>query len=88
MERASENFIDYQRELIRTWHYTEKDAREATSDRFSAIAVPVQSKDRQRVLGVVYLDSDQREFFTPQKVSEAVMNGCSGISRYIGERYV
>ncbi|WP_431509849.1 hypothetical protein [Variovorax sp. DAIF25] len=88
MDRESENFNDYQRELIKEWHYTEKDAREATSDRFSAMAIPVKSRDGQKVLGVVYLDCDQKKFFANPQVAEAVMNGCGGITRYIGERYV
>lgn len=88
MERESESFDDYKRELIRDWHYTEKDARNATSDRYSAMAVPVKSKDGQTVLGVVYLDSNQKDFFSPQPVTDAVINGCAGITQYIGERYV
>ncbi|MDQ0569964.1 hypothetical protein QFZ42_001798 [Variovorax paradoxus] len=88
MDRQSDAYEDYKKELIRHWHYTEKDIRSITSDRFSAIAVPIQSRNGQQVIGVVYLDSSKKNFFSSDAVKEAVANGCWGIARYTGERYV
>jgi|GEM_PF-710972 len=88
MDRQSDSYESYKQELIKHWHYTESDVRNITSDRYSAIAVPVQSKNGQDILGVVYLDCSEKNFFSPSAVSEAVVSGCTGIVRYTGERYV
>lgn len=88
MDRQSDGYEDYKKELIKHWHYTEKDVRAITSDRFSAIAVPIQSRNGQQVIGVVYLDSSKKNFFSSEAVKEAVASGCWGIARYTGERYV
>lgn len=88
MDRQSESFEDYKRQLISDWGYTEADARTFTSDRFSLMAVPVTSTGGHAVLGVVYLDCRNKNFFASEAVQSAVLNGCAGIVRYTGERYV
>ena len=88
MNRTSESYDDYKKELVSKWHYTEGDVKAITSDRFSAMAVPMTSRDGQHVIGVVYLDSSNRNFFGSEVVYEAVLGGCAGITRYTGERYV
>lgn len=88
MDRRSDSFEDYKKQLISEWGYTQKDAEKFTSDRFSFMAVPVTDKDGQDVLGVVYLDCCNKNFFATDAVKTAVLNGCAGVVRYIGERYV
>lgn len=88
MDRQGESFEDYKKELISSWGYTQKDVEKVTSDRFSLMAVPVTDRDGQEVLGVVYLDCCNRNFFAPEVVKIAVLSCCAGVARYTGERYV
>ncbi len=87
MDRQSESYEDYRRELVADWHYTEHDVENITSDRYSAVAVPIRSKNGQDILGVVYLDCREKNFFSPPAMRDAVHNACLGIARYTGERY-
>lgn len=88
MDRQSESFEDYKKQLISDWGYTQRDAEKFTSDRFSLMAVPVTDRDGQEVLGVVYLDCCNRNFFASEAVKIAVLSCCAGVARYTGERYV
>ena len=87
MDRTTDKYEDYLSELIRDWSYIEADARKVTSDRYSAMAVPVQGR-RQDVLGVIYLDSSEKNFFASDEMQQAVIAACFGVTTYIGERYV
>jgi hypothetical protein len=87
MDRESDSFDEYKKQLITDWGYTEADARGFTSDRFSLMAIPVTSKGGQAVLGVIYLDCSKKKFFSSEIVKEAVLSGCVGVARYTGERY-
>jgi putative methionine-R-sulfoxide reductase with GAF domain len=51
------------------------------------MAVPILSADRQHVVGVVYLDSDQRDFFAAEDVQSSIIKTCGGIIAYVNERY-
>lgn len=86
MSRQSEKYEDYVSELVRDWSYTEPDAKKMTSDRFSAMAVPVRGRG-QDVLGVVYLDSSSKDFFSSDEMQQTVVAACVGIANYIGDRY-
>lgn len=88
MSRRSESYEDYKKELVSDWHYTDNDVKNVTSDRFSAIAIPVRALNKRDVLGVIYLDSNKKDFFTSSELQAAVVNACSGIVNYVGERYV
>jgi len=90
MERKSESFDEYKKELVKDWNYIADDVKNFTSDRFSAMAVPITSKpgNGQSVIGVVYLDSSIKGFFKNTKVRTEVLVGCMGITEYTGSRYV
>jgi hypothetical protein len=86
MSRQNEKYEDYMDELVREWSYTEADAKKMTTDRFSAMAVPVRGRG-QDVLGVVYLDCSSKDFFASDEMQQAVVAACVGVTDYIGERY-
>jgi hypothetical protein len=88
MDRKSESYEDYKKELVSDWHYTDHDVKNITSDRFSAMAVPVKSSKGEEILGVVYLDAKGKNFFASNEMRDTVIKACSGIARYTGERYV
>jgi hypothetical protein len=51
------------------------------------MAVPVRDVTRQHTLGVIYLDSDQRDLFSAVDVQNAVVTACGGITKFVNERY-
>lgn len=83
--RQNDDHEAFIRELVSDWSYTEEDARSLTADRKSWMAVPIFGKD-DSVVGVVYLDSNEKNFFN-KDVQTLVINACSGIASYITERY-
>jgi hypothetical protein len=83
--RQSDDYEEYIHELVRDWAYTEEDARKLRSDRKSWMAVPIFGLNHA-VVGVVYLDSVEKDFFT-KEVQQLTLNACAGIASYINERY-
>jgi hypothetical protein len=83
--RQSDDYEAFIRELIDQWGYTETDARALTSDRRAWMAVPIFNK-QERVIGVVYLDSSDKDFFTAD-VMGLVQGCCAGLASYLHERY-
>ena len=85
-KRESDDYEAYLGELVRDWSYPRPAAERLRRDRFSWMAVPLFSQKRE-VMGAVYLDSDQREFFDDERVVAVITYACSGIAAYIDERY-
>jgi hypothetical protein len=50
------------------------------------MALPIYDTERQRVEAVLFLDANQRDFFTPER-QELVLAGLSGIAVFVGKRY-
>jgi hypothetical protein len=84
-KRLNENHAKYIDELVSSWSYTREDARGLTEDRRSWLAIPIFHTNR-KVEAVVYLDSDEVDFFTDQIVT-LVTNSCAGIASYCKERF-
>ncbi|HET7461530.1 MAG TPA: hypothetical protein VFJ82_09775 [Longimicrobium sp.] len=83
--RRSEDYTEFIRELVSDWAYTEDDARKLSPDRRSWMAVPIFGS-RGSVAGVVYCDSNERDFFTDE-VRMLIVHACDGITAYIAEVY-
>lgn len=83
--RQNDDYEAFIKELVALWSYPEEDARKLTSDRRSWMSVPIFGPNTS-VVGVVYLDSNEKDFFSPE-VQNLVINACSGIASYIDERY-
>lgn len=88
MDRQSQGEVEYKKELVVEWNYTESSARKMTMDRFSAIAIPVADKTGKHVLGVIYMDAKRKNCFSSQDVQKLVVAASGGITQYVGERYV
>jgi hypothetical protein len=86
--RENDNHEAFIKELVANWSYTEHDARQVTSDRQAWMAIPIfgSPTSASGVVAVVYLDSDQRNFFSKQ-VQKLALHAASGIATYIDERY-
>jgi len=84
--RINDDYESYVRELVRNWNYTEERARKLDPGVMEWMAVPIYDADRQRVQGVLFLDSTTRGFFTPDR-QETVLAAVSGIAVFIGRRY-
>ena len=86
--RNGDNKEQYERELQAEWGYTAADIKKIVSmERFSWMAVPVLDKSGTHTLGVVFLDSTERGTFDGDELREAVVVACSGVTRYVDERY-
>lgn len=77
-----EGFVN---ELMDHWGYPEDDARKLSPDRHAWMAVPILDS-KATIAAVVYLDSREPDFFTPE-VSDAVLTCCEGITVYTQETY-
>jgi hypothetical protein len=88
MDRQSQGEVEYKKELVAEWNYTESGARKMTMDRFSAIAIPVSDKTGKQVLGVIYMDAKRKNCFSSKDVQKLVVAASGGITQYVGERYV
>lgn len=84
--RASEDYEQFLVELVRDWAYTEHDARQLSPDRRAWMAVPVFDPKGAVVAAVVYLDSYETGFFTPE-LRQVILEACSGIATYVHEVY-
>lgn len=73
------------KEMTNNWHYTEREAKALTQDRQSWMAIPIIGSNK-KVIAVVYLDSNERELFSPL-VQKIAINACNGVALYIKERY-
>ena len=82
--RVNDDYEAYVRELIRDWNYTEQRARLLNPGAMAWMAVPLM-EDR-RVEAILYLDVNQREFFTAER-QELVFAATRGIAVFIGRRY-
>ncbi|HEY2847954.1 MAG TPA: GAF domain-containing protein [Pyrinomonadaceae bacterium] len=83
--RNNDNHEAYIQELMSVWNYTEEDAKKLSSGRNSWMAVPIKYKGHE-ITGVVYLDSNEKEFFNGE-IRELVVWACGGLAVFIDERY-
>ncbi|MGE8519713.1 MAG: GAF domain-containing protein [Alcaligenes faecalis] len=88
MSSTSGSEQEQRRELVEGWGYTEAQASKLTSGRYSAVAIPVLDSTGQRTLGVLYLDSSDREMFDRDDVRQILGVGCDAISNFVTKRYV
>lgn len=86
--RSGDNKEQYERELQAEWGYTAADIKKIVSmERFSWMAIPVLDKSGTHTLGVVFLDSTEKDTFSGDELRETVVMACSGVARYVDERY-
>lgn len=88
MDRQGQDDVEYKKELISAWNYTEADVKKMTMDRFSAMAIPVTTQTGDQVLGVIYIDAKRRSCFSSEDIQKLVIAATGGITQYVGVRYV
>jgi hypothetical protein len=82
--RVNDDYEAYVDELVRDWNYTDERARLLNPGAMEWMASPLV--EGAKVEAVLYLDVNQREFFTPER-QEDVLAAISGIAVFIGRRY-
>jgi hypothetical protein len=82
--RVNDDYEAYVRELVTDWNYTEERARRLNPGAMEWMAVPLA--EGGRVEAILYLDVNQRGFFTPER-QELVLAATRGIAVFIGRRY-
>jgi hypothetical protein len=85
--RVNKDIEKFEAELREHWGYTEADSRNVSRKSFAWMAVPICDASGENALGVVYLDSTEKDLFTPTPVRDAIVVTCGGIAAYVGERY-
>jgi hypothetical protein len=85
-QRVNDDYRTYVEELVRDWNYTRERAEQLNPAVMSWMAVPFNDPDTSAVEAVLYLDSTEREFFTPER-QELVMAAATGMAVFIGRRY-
>lgn len=78
---------EHKDELVADWGYTDARAKDLTSGRYSAVAVPILADGGRQALGVVYLDSGDRSVFEREDVLQILGVGCEAISSFVTKRY-
>ena len=68
-------------ELVRDHHFTEKEARSLTQDRWAWAAYPL-SDGAGKVTGVLFLDSNNPKFFSDH-CRKVISEGCEGLADYL-----
>jgi hypothetical protein len=84
--RVNDDYEAYVRELVTDWNYTERQARRINPGAMEWMAAPIYDPARDRVDAVLFLDVNQRGFFTAER-QELVLAGLSGIALFVGRRY-
>lgn len=85
LQRASDNYEEYIRELVEHQGFTEDQARSVDSATMSGYAVPLFFADGSEA-GIVYADAVERSFFSDERVS-IINRACVGIARFIERKY-
>jgi len=89
-------FDDYVQSLVNDYAVPAEEARLVPDDRFAFLAVPFRDRRTNRVIGVVYMDSPDRTFFSAPEaprdgVADAfvrkIADACTGIVAYAELRY-
>lgn len=73
-------------ELVTGWSYPEVEARKLSEDRKSWMAIPIVQKASNAAIAIIYLDSNERDFFD-KEIVELVLASSKGIAKFIEERY-
>jgi hypothetical protein len=90
------SFDDYVRVLVEDYATHAHEARGLPDDRFAFLAVPLRRRMTEPIVGVVYIDSPDRNFFSDPRcptgdISDAfvltVATACAGLSFYTELRY-
>lgn len=74
----------YLAELVSLYGYTVEQARLLQPDRYDALAIPIQSEDQ--VIGVMYADSSDRNFFDDETVDLCILIS-SAITQHVEKIY-
>jgi hypothetical protein len=84
--RSEEDYEGYVRELMRDWHYTKQDARKLNPSTRAWMAVPLLAPPASKILGILYIDSRDRDYFTPTR-EQLLIAAASGVARFANRRY-
>jgi len=76
---------EFEAAMVREWGFTPEEAKDLKRKCRSWMGVPVTDK-QDRVAGVIYLDSEDKDSFTPE-IQERVFSGCGAMTAFLRERY-
>jgi hypothetical protein len=85
LTRLDESFESYIHTLTTQWAMPEEEALRLTRDRFAFLAIPLTGAGN-KVIGVLFLDSSDKEFFSEPLVG-GITTACVGLAQYAKLRY-
>lgn len=87
MSSMARSDAEHRASLVEDWGYTEAQARALSPGRISAVALPVLDVTGRHVLGVIYLDSSERDIFEGPDIQQMLMITCDAVSDFVTQRY-
>jgi hypothetical protein len=84
--RKNDDYESYIKELVEVWGYTDVDARKLNPASKAWMAVPLVHSLDQKVVGIVFIDSVERDFFTDVRQG-LVLCACAGVASYVTHKY-
>jgi hypothetical protein len=85
-KRVNPDYQAYLDELISIWSYTESHAKARDKAAMAWMGIPIADGQSGKVLGILYGDSTNPEFFNAVKLNLAIL-ACGGIARFVVRRY-
>jgi hypothetical protein len=86
-KRQNDNYEAFVQEMIDVWNFPSAEARELDPSRFAWMAVPLtEGESNDDVIGVVYLDSRDRDLFT-EEIQGLILYCVKGVAGFVRLRY-
>lgn len=86
LAREDDDFEAYVDELVQNWNFRRSQAVLLKRETMSWMAVQFYDATNDVRMGLLYLDSEDPDFFTPIR-QELVLSAVNGIAIFIGKRY-
>ena len=84
--RRNTDHDQFLHEMVEDWGFSAEEAKALSGDRMAWMAVPIKDEANDAVIGVVFFDSSNPDYFS-QPVQELAIAGCVGLSKYISQHY-
>lgn len=81
--RTGEDLDAFRREMVKDWHFTEKEAKGLTEDRWSYAAYPILLEGKSLAGAVLYADTPKRGAFKNKAVQKKLDRWCVGFAQFL-----
>lgn len=85
--RGTSSDAEYRDSLVEQWGFTWDEAGERLNNRRAWMALPLLDERAERVIGVLYADSEDATFFDDERVREILWSGTQTLAEIVHEAY-